>query len=1072
MSFSPTGSAAYTYTFQLPKGFGGMTPEIGLSYNSQGGLGLAGWGVSLTVFHVITRVPRDIYHDGKSSGAYTTNCALSLDGRRLILHSGGDWEDGAVYYAEGDPFSSVTLHKEGGVATFTITTSDGVTMRLGAAEACRQTYYKQDGTSGVNSWFISEEEDACGNMVEYSYARHGNTLYPSVVEYRKNVAVASVPIKVSLSYVDNPNGRGYYIDGCKCRLDKMLSSIAVKSDRTLRQYTLEYDTECTQNAQKRSRLVRINEFDGNSNMLNHNSLEWQKSGAVSISSTELPYSSITTDHQLYLTDFNGDGKDELVSMENEKYGSSLTKTIYVRTVSKSGSGYSMPLYASYPWKADIDYGDGGIKSYSYLSSPLDFNGDGKADILVPNISGDNKNMLSLVVFGDVGNSNIQAISTANVKLLGGGVVDIAAADLDHDGKSEIVFLEKQKFNDTYVLHAYNEGSGNITNVLKLSSEPTGMYLADFNGDGMVDLLVPYKGGYSVFWNQCPNKGEAFFSFRSSTSYTSPTLTGGQLAQGDFNGDGLPDFLFCGDKSNDLCFLLNTGKGAFTSVKAYTNKQDRGKQFKFIPIDINRDGITDIVAASTKTVKDGCHTALWLISNGSSLRLVKEGMYKTKTTVHTGLFAVGDILGDGSPGIVNYGGNLSSASSSETNSHLYWNRDTAFDVAQEKVIAATDGFGNQRKIHYSTLVDNNVYTPDISCTYPVVSLTVPLLVVSSMESNIGLVDQTTMSYCYKGLRVHQQGKGMLGFEKTTTTDSATGTKTETSINSWDATTFVPNNVSAKTTLADNSTSATTTTYNVNTTPDGNYAVFPKSKTTTDFDGNKTTTTYTYDTSIGKPTEIRTEYGSTDMYRGTSYSGYELAGGQWLPKSVTSRQKHHDEASEFSSTINYTYNQLGQVETETASPGTGHDVVTAYTYETVGSVKSKTVSAEGLEAVSTYYDHNGSSWENPVKVYSSTPYTQVVERTYDDWGNTLTETDATDPSSPLATTYTFDVFGNQTGTLNPDGSSTRTTRGWGTIPTKKYYVLEEGTGEPWTVTWYDCLGRKTSVESVGFGDIDQK
>ncbi|MCK9236321.1 MAG: hypothetical protein M0Q41_12995 [Bacteroidales bacterium] len=82
---SATGGAVYNIPISLPNGVAGMTPQLALSYNSQGGNGLLGLGWSLSGLSAISRTGKTIYHDGQVEGIrFNTTDNYTLDGQRLI----------------------------------------------------------------------------------------------------------------------------------------------------------------------------------------------------------------------------------------------------------------------------------------------------------------------------------------------------------------------------------------------------------------------------------------------------------------------------------------------------------------------------------------------------------------------------------------------------------------------------------------------------------------------------------------------------------------------------------------------------------------------------------------------------------------------------------------------------------------------------------------------------------------------------------------------------------------------------------------------------------------------------
>lgn len=108
---SSTGAAVYSVAIEVPKGVGELMPSVSISYNSQSGNGLAGFGCNITGLSCITRGKKNIAHDNTVQGlSYGNSCALYLDGKRLLLKSGTEGTDGCVYTPEGEPLTEVTLH--------------------------------------------------------------------------------------------------------------------------------------------------------------------------------------------------------------------------------------------------------------------------------------------------------------------------------------------------------------------------------------------------------------------------------------------------------------------------------------------------------------------------------------------------------------------------------------------------------------------------------------------------------------------------------------------------------------------------------------------------------------------------------------------------------------------------------------------------------------------------------------------------------------------------------------------------------------------------------------------------
>ena len=61
---SQTGGATYQIPIEVPKGVAGFQPDISISYSSQSGAGLLGYGWSLNASSFITRIGKSYYYDG------------------------------------------------------------------------------------------------------------------------------------------------------------------------------------------------------------------------------------------------------------------------------------------------------------------------------------------------------------------------------------------------------------------------------------------------------------------------------------------------------------------------------------------------------------------------------------------------------------------------------------------------------------------------------------------------------------------------------------------------------------------------------------------------------------------------------------------------------------------------------------------------------------------------------------------------------------------------------------------------------------------------------------------------
>jgi hypothetical protein len=121
--------------------------------------------------------------------------------------------------------------------------------------------------------------------------------------------------------------------------------------------------------------------------------------------------------------------------------------------------------------------------------------------------------------------------------------------------------------------------------------PYGILIADLNGDGHLDVIVPNAGSNDV----TVRFGDGHGGFT-----TGPTIAAGTTprdgAVGDIDGDGDIDLVIANSGSNNASVFLNNGGGSFTQAAGSpvaTGLNDRNIQLA----DFNGDGKLDIVTAN-------------------------------------------------------------------------------------------------------------------------------------------------------------------------------------------------------------------------------------------------------------------------------------------------------------------------------------------------------------------------------------------------------------------------------------------------------------------------------------------
>jgi VCBS repeat protein len=137
-----------------------------------------------------------------------------------------------------------------------------------------------------------------------------------------------------------------------------------------------------------------------------------------------------------------------------------------------------------------------------------------------------------------------------------GFTFIASGDVNNDGWPDVV-ISCYSLNTIYVL--LNDRSGGFTETTFETGEyeaPGGILLADLNGDGNLDAIVPeVYGGVLVYL------GDGQGGFTQGQILSGP-IGPGTIAVADLNGDGIPDIAY--DEQGSVAIFLGNGDGTFAA----------------------------------------------------------------------------------------------------------------------------------------------------------------------------------------------------------------------------------------------------------------------------------------------------------------------------------------------------------------------------------------------------------------------------------------------------------------------------------------------------------------------------
>jgi len=192
----------------------------------------------------------------------------------------------------------------------------------------------------------------------------------------------------------------------------------------------------------------------------------------------------------------------------------------------------------------------------------------------------------------------------------------------------------------------------LTSGIPSLMQPSGAYPIDFDGNGVIDLLVVD----TVFQPSKLYRQVGDFSFTDVTA-SSGIVTEGRLTKGcaiaDYDGNGYPDIYMCNyvapgiDSRNQ--FWRNNGDGTFTDIAPALGLDDPGATLEAVWVDYDLDGDLDLYLSNDRgpyagfpgnrlfrNDGDGTFTEVTKLSGAAGLELFSMGV------------AVGDLTGNGHP----------------------------------------------------------------------------------------------------------------------------------------------------------------------------------------------------------------------------------------------------------------------------------------------------------------------------------------------------------------------------------------------------------------------------------------